>query len=251
MRIDYPMADQLPGLSDLWTEAFGERAFWDTFLSGVFTADQCRCVTVSDRVVSALYWFDCSCGTDRIAYLYAVATGAAYRHRGLCRALMEDTHALLKSRGYTAAMLVPENEGLRRLYEKLGYETCTTVREFTCGAGEEASDLCQIGREEYAVLRRQYLPAGGVLQEGQNLLHLETMARFWKGENVVLAAFAEGDSLHCPELLGREEDAPGIVRSFGCTRGTFRVPGKEKSFAMFRPLGRCGGVPRYFGLAFD
>jgi predicted acetyltransferase len=108
MRIDAPTTAQIPALRALWKEAFAdEDVFLDIFFSASFSPERCRCLTVQDQLAAALYWMDCSAGEAKLAYIYAVATAKAYRGRGLCRALLEDTHAVLKRMGYAGAILVP------------------------------------------------------------------------------------------------------------------------------------------------
>lgn len=251
MIIDHPNAAQSNALRELWQEAFGDSdAFLDCFFRTAFSPARCRCAAIDGALAAALYWFDCEYAGEKAAYIYAVATGKDYRSRGLCRALMTDTHDLLARRGYAGAILVPGEAGLFRLYEKLGYTTCAYVREFSCAAGAAPIPVRAIGPAEYAALRRQFLPPGSVIQEKENLAFLETQARFFAGEGLLLAASREGTVLHCPELLGNANAAPGILAALGCTEGRFRSPGGEKPFAMYRPLNPIP-APGYFGLAFD
>ena len=53
------------------------------------------------------------------------------------------------------------------------------------------------------------------------------------------------------ELLGNHESAPGILKALGFSRGSFRMPGDGKPFAMFHPLKPELPAPTYFGFAFD
>ena len=243
MRIDYPKEEQLPGLRRLWRDAFGDTdAFLDCFFSTAFSADRCRCITIDDRVAAALYWLDCRFDDRPIAYAYAVATGSTFRMQGLCRKLMENTRQLLCSLGYAGILLVPGEPELFAMYKTMGYKTCSHVREFTCRCGENPVALRPIGAEEYAQLRRKFLPTGGVIQEGENLQLLQSLCTLYAGEGFV---YSEG-----AELLGRIDAAPGILAALGKEKGSFRCPGKEKPFAMYLPLTE-GSFPQYFGLAFD
>lgn len=252
MRIDQPADTQIPGLLTMWKTAFGDHdGFWEMFLATAFDPNHCRCITSDGQAVAALFWFDCLCGGQKLAYIYAVVTRPDHRGKGLCRMLLEDVHAHLRQTGYAAAMLVPEKEGLREMYRKLGYTDCTTVSEFSCCAGNSPIPLRAIDPEEYGRLRRRFLPEGGVIQEGRNLVFLAQQARFYSGEDLLLAAYLDGDILKGMELLGNRDAAPGIVASLGCSTGHFRIPGKEKPFAMFYPLDQDALAPKYFGFAFD
>ena len=241
MKIDYPAEGQIPALRNLWTEAFGDDDdFLDIFWDTAFSPDRCRCITVDSQVAAALYWFDCRFDGKPIAYIYAVATAKAFRGQGLCRKLMDNTRDLLAGLGYSGSILVPDGH-LFGMYESMGYQVCSSVRKFSCKAGEPVA-LREIDAEEYAQLRRQYLPTGGVVQENENLQLLSALTKLYAGEDFLYAEDAE--------LLGNAEAAPGILAALGKESGSFRCPGQETPFAMYLPLdGQI--APTYFGLAFD
>jgi len=252
MNFDYPGSRQLPQLVSLWKEAFGEHGgFWELFLDTGYLPDHCRCITENGQTIAGLYWFDCSCGTDKIAYIYAVVTDPRHRGRGLCRMLMADVHALLKEQGYASAMLVPADEGLRQMYRKMGYEDCTRIGKLSCVAGETAADIRIVGTEEYAALRRAMLPENAVLQENVNLTFLAAQVQLFAGQDFLLAAYLEKETLHGMELLGNPAAAPGILRALGCETGEFQIPGEEKPFAMLHKLTEHAVTPVYFGFSFD
>ena len=245
MRIEAPGREHLGELRRLWQEAFGDtREFMDSFFRYGFAPDRCRCVLEGDTVAAALYWFRCG----DLAYVYGVATDCRFRGRGLCRMLMEDTAAHLKGRGFGGIVLVPQDEGLRKMYAAMGYRDCGGLREFVCDAGE-ACPVRAIGSQEFARLRREYLPEGAVLQEEENLVFLARQAEFFTGEGFLLTAWREEGVLHGLELLGDEHRAAAVTAALGCRKGIFRVPG-EPPFAMFLPL-TDRESPTYFGFAFD
>ena len=121
---------------------------------------------------------------------------------------------------------------------------------FVCQAGDAVA-VRRIDREEYALLRRKYLPEGGVIQEGESLAYLQTYAQLYAGEDFLLAAVHETDSLFGVELLGNQAAAPGILKAMGYEQGTFRIPDGETPFAMNLPLTENAKKPTYLGLAFD
>lgn len=252
MKIDFPVPGQYKQLLQLWQEAFGDsEEFIEGFFYTGFSPARCRCVTEDGRVLAALYWLEAQYADQRFAYIYAVAVAKAARGQGLSRLLMADTHAHLILRGYDGAMLVPQDAGLRQMYGKLGYRDCTTVREFTARAGDEPETLRRIDRDTYARLRRELLPTGGVIQEEENIAYLETMAFFYQGDGLLVAANAVNGKLWCPELLGDLGRAPGILTALNCTEGSFRGPGEGVPFAMFLPLVPWAREPGYLGLSFD
>ena len=252
MVIDRPAPGMEAQLLPLWNRIFGEHeGFWKMFLETAWSPERCRCIMADGTITAALCWFDTFCGGQKWAYLYAVMTHPEHRGRGLCRRLLADTEAHLTALGYDGVLLVPAEEGLRTMYRKLGYADCTRVTEFSCAAGEETASLRTVSTEEYAALRRQYLPHGGVIQEGENLTFLAAQAELLAGAGVLLAAWREGDALHCMELLGDKSNAPGIVKALGCKEGHFRTPGKDNPFAMGKKLQKKATFPIYFGFAFD
>ena len=242
MRIDYPAQHQIAGLRSLWKEAFADTdAFLDIFEDTAFSPDRCRCISVDGQVAAALYWFDCRFDGRPLAYVYAVATGKAFRKKGLCRLLMDDTRALLLALGYSGIVLVPQMH-LIGMYERMGYKICSFVREFTCRRSHIPVALRQIDAAEYAALRRQFLPEGGVLQEKENLQFLSAITQLYAGDDFLYAEDAE--------LLGNAAAAPGILATLGKDSGQFRCPGSDIPFAMYQALDGTP-APSYFGLAFD
>lgn len=251
MTIDYPSAAQIPQLRRLWTRAFGDGdEFLDLFFAAAYAPDRCRCVSVGGTVAAALYWFEDSCDGRPFVYVYAVATDPDFRGRGLCRALMEDTAKILRGRGVWGILLHPADEGLARMYGKMGYEPCTAVAELRREAAEEGVRLRKIDAAEYCRLRRGLMPPMGVSQPGEAEL-LAGWAEFYAGEDFLVAVTAEDGQLRCHELLGNADAAPGILTALGCREGTFRIPGKQESFAFLKKLRPDCPVPGYFGLALD
>lgn len=251
MKIDHPTEDMIGALRRLWQQAFGDDdAFLDAFFATGFSPKRCRCVIENAEPVAALYWFDCECDGAKLAYIYAVATDKAHCHRGLCRQLMLDTHALLKEQGYDGALLVPGATSLAGVYSPLGYRYCTQIREFFCTAAPEMAVLRQIEAAEYARLRKAMLPCGAVVQEGDGLAFLATQTHFYAGHHLLLAARRDGDTLFAAELLGDAAAAPEILCALGAAHGRFRTAGEGRNFAMYCPF-TAVPAPKYLAFAFD
>ena len=252
MNIEAPQKKHEAALRRLWKEAFGDSdAFLDIFWATAFSPSRCRCVTEGDRVLSALYWFDASCRGERLAYLYAIATAESQRGKGLCRRLMEDTHRLLREKGYRGALLVPSEPSLFGFYGRLGYQTATYIEEISAQASERAISLHPLTGTEYAHLRRRYLPEGGVVQEGEALALLEKSASFYRGEGVLLAVECEKGRARLAELLGDAALLPDILCALRCKEGSARTVGEGRPFSMLLPLAPEAPCPSYFGLALD
>ena len=253
MRSEAPQASRVPQLRQLWKDAFGDtEAFLDTFFACGFSPDRCRCIVEGDRVVSALYWFEGTCGGQRFAYLYAVATAEEARGRGLFRTLLAQTEQVLAARGYDGILLVPESEGLGRMYEKLGFSPCTRVDVYRAAAEDGPGAVCRaLSAQEYMVLRRACLPRGAVLQEGDWLPFLDAQYRFYRGADFLAAGQVYDGEFYAQEFLGPKAAMAGLVTALGAKAGRFRCPGTGRPFAWLKKLHDGCGAPEYFALAMD
>ena len=250
MKPEHPTTQQIPSLRQLWQEAFGDGdAFLDLFYSTAFSPDRCLCVQENDRVAAALYWMDCRLEAKPVAYLYAVATGKAFRRRGICKALMDQARQTLAHLGYAGILLVPGTDDLRQMYASMGYENATTVDMFTQASGSQPIPLRSVTPAEYHRLRLDYLPQGSVLQESCPGF-LEGCCSLYTGEGCLVAAAVSNDSLLCQEFLGDTALAPAVLAALGLQSGRFRTPGGNTPFAMWLPLSNSL-PPKYFAFAFD
>lgn len=238
-------------LRALWQEAFGdEEVFLDAFFETAYSPERCLCVMDGGTLLGALYWLDAELSGQKWAYLYAVATARHSRGKGVCHALMGAAHKKLKCAGYAGTLLVPGTPALGGLYQSMGYAFFGGIREENLEASSTPVAVREVDGMEYAALRRQLLPVGGVVQEQENLAFLQTQARLYAGEGFVLAAKKEDERLIALEFLGDPSVCPGLLTSLSCGKGVFRIPG-EKPFAMCMPLKRTAVKPTYFGFAFD
>ena len=253
MIIDAPKNTHILALRALWREAFGDTdAFLDIFFETAFSPARSRALTENGELLAALYWFDCEINGAPLAYLYAIATAKAHRGKGLCTTLMKNTHKHLASRGYAYAVLVPGEASLFDFYRKMGYTAFSPARILTALPDGAPLSLKSLMKDEYAARRRTLLPAGGVVQEKENLDFLLTEYTLYAAENTLVTARTENGILYATELLGDKDLAPRILSTLGCKEGRFRIAGGEAPLAMYLPLKEDGGVPpSYFGLAFD
>lgn len=249
MKLEHPALYHIPGLRQLWQEAFGDSdAFLDSFFDSAYHPTRCLCVTEGASVLAAAYWFSCGYDDHKAAYVYAVATARAHRGKGLCRRLMEQIHSILRQEGCGSAILVPGDASLARMYGAMGYQFFGGMETVDSVPDKTPVSVTEIGSEEFIRLRRQYLCPGGIVQEGENLAFLKRHFRFYRGDDFVLTAAVSDGKLYAPELLG--DGAPAsILTALGARSGTFRVPGSTP-FAMYLQLAP-GDPPRYFGFAFD
>lgn len=249
MNIDAPSAQLYPGLKSLWQQAFGDpMSFIDGFFETGFSPDRCRCLTKDSQVAAALYWFDAEFYGEKFAYIYAVATEKAHRGQGLCRQLMENTHAHLQRNGYCGAVLVPAETGLWDYYGTMGYRKFGSIRNFTATAGAENAHLEEISAAQYSQERKSYL--SDPLCEEQAITFYGTWGRLYQGPDFLLAAARDDRLLYVQEFLGNPEKAPAVVAALGCDRGQFRTVGDCEPCGMYL-LFKNIPVPAYLGFPLD
>ena len=236
----------------LWKQAFGDSdAFLDLFERTAYSPDRCHTLTVDGRLAAALYWLDCETAGEKTAYLYAVATDEAFRGRGLCRRLMDETHTRLRENGYASAVLVAADPALAAMYRKMGYHAFYHVEMRVVAAAETAVPLVQLTPSAFAAKRRLRLPSDAVVQEGDNLRFLAAQYGLYEGTDFLLVARREDDRLQVAECLGNCPSLGGVVTALGCREGIFRLPNGDRPFAMWYPLTETATPPRYFGWSFD
>ena len=248
MTIDFPREDQIPALSALWQEAFGDDAeVWNNFLETAFSEKRCRCLTWEGNLVSALYWFDCTYQGKKIAYLYAIATDKAYRGRGMCHRLMEDTHRYLQSCGYAAAVLVPDGEKLFGLYETMGYKPFCMRQETEILCDKVPVPLTPLTGAQYQKKLPQFLPQNSISMADYGFSYLETFAQFYETPGAIFCVSCWERQTVFQEFLGDVRLLPGVLSALSVPCAKVPLPG-GKDYAMYLPLEAVDLTEAYFGL---
>lgn len=251
MIIDRPDRSHIPALRRLWQHAFGDSdAFLDSFFRVGFAFDRCRCLHLDGKLAAALYWFDCSWNGKKVAYLYAVATDAALWGKGLCQALMEDTHKHLQSLGYAGAALVPGDAGLFSLYGKFGYRSFCPMGTVSVAAGEPVT-VTPISPEDYRLRRQLCIGADAIVQDRVVTDFFATYGGFYRCGDTIFAASREENAVYLQEYLGDPGLLEGIVAALQAEKGIVKLPGGSQSAAMYLPLDNDPTLPDYFGLPLD
>lgn len=216
----------IAGLRRLWQEAFGDpEPLLDKFFAVGFSQNRCNCIRKDGKILAALYWFDCRWKGKKVAYLYAVATDKAHRGKGLCRALMEDTHRQLQAQGYCGAALVPGNRELTSLYAKFGYREFCPVEHLTADA-KTLGSAEEISPAEYGRLRHEMLGENALTQEPAALDFLATYGSFYREENRIFCGYREDELFHFEEILGADRQKSSSVHAmYLCLDGDETLPG--------------------------
>ena len=239
-------------LKQLWQEAFGDSPkFIGDFFRLADVPEHCRVLWQDGTAAAALYWFDCTCRGEPMAYLYAVSTGIRFRHRGLCRVLLEETLEALTRRGYCAALLSPASAGLREMYRKMGFSPACALTFREASSGNTAVSVREVTPEAYTTARLSLLPPDGVQQSLPFFRILNLDSGLYIGPGFVLAARQDGDVLDGQEFLGDFSVVPGILTALGCRSGRFPCPGGTDAPVFIRVLSPAAPVPGYFGPVLD
>ena len=139
----------LPGISSLWQEAFGDSPEAVSYFFKSFP--DCISYVADDggEVVSMVHALPQVLSPDTpAAYVYAVATRRSHRGKGLCRELMAFAEGDLRSRGFACAVLTPGELGLFDYYEGLGYRVAFTRRRVPFDGGTPISLSEYLSRRE-------------------------------------------------------------------------------------------------------
>lgn len=228
---------------------------WTSFFSLAFVPEKTLCAWENGRIVAMVYWFDHQWREHTIAYAYGVATEESCRGRGICRELMEKLACRLRKQGYYGILLVPENQKLVQMYQKMKYEVMSTLCHFTVpAAGAPDPELRQITWEKYAFYRSQLLPADSVLPTPEIYRFLDSYQGFYRCSAGIFCGCVEeseeGKILRMQEFLGEPKGMFTAIVGMGCQTAKVRLRGGAP-FALFRRLTRAKAMPAYFGLPMD
>ncbi len=218
--VRFPFESDYENLKKLWTTSFDDsKESLDFFFENTVSPDRVLVVFDDDKAVSALYMLECEILIDKkeysAYYVYAVCTHPDYRGKGLMKSLFRELFKVAKDRGTDYLFLVPEEEYLFGIYEKIGFKTGFYYWE------EEISKACfsnykkvktdNLTYEEYRknlLLNDKNIPVA-VLKESTfksffNSVSGEVKTVFIKNEGYALYEETE-EKLTIYELFGNEE----------------------------------------------
>lgn len=257
MRCQKTHEGDIPALSRLWKQAFGDtdeeitRFFREAYphASGFAARDGETLVGMCFALPQQL-----ACGEDTCsaAYLYAVATDERWRGQGVCRTLLAFAEKELKKRGTDCLMLVPADEGLAAMYEKLGFSGALR-RESEAAAPSAAGQAEQVTPIEYAGLRETLLWDVPHVRYGKQLLEYEAAEaqlyalRLGAMPGCAAAVRQDDGTIRVDELLPDARFLPALAQAFGT--GTYLLP--QEPYAMCKWLTEPPAGWENIYLAFD
>lgn len=126
-EIRFPLESDYEKLKELWQTSFDDSdASLNFFFEKTVSLDRVLAVFQNGKPVSALYMLESeiviSEKTYSAYYIYAVCTHPDFRGKGLMKSLFEELFKVAKSRNIDYLFLVPEEDYLFKLYEKLGFK---------------------------------------------------------------------------------------------------------------------------------
>ncbi len=249
MEVRFIEKQHISAVFSLWREAFpNEDEFWDAFSDGVFKTENCIALFSGEKLLSALYFFTAFHGGRSFAYIFAVATDKAVRGRGLASLLLRKSHSFLSLKGFSGALLCPQNDKLFDFYRKIGYNSVLYNDCFeTAAAKNFGEDFSVLSPEEFLSCRNAVLPKDGIRHTEDAVSLFSTYGRFAKCSDALFAYHLDGGRLICDELLGNRERAAELVRFEGVKTGFFKTLGDRRPYCL--ALSFDGeALPAYFGL---
>ena len=221
MIIRRPTEKDLPRLSQIWQQAFGDGAEdVEHFYTTAFCYDRCL-VAVHQTAVACIYWMDTQMAGRKIAYLYAFGVDAPCRSQGVGKALLEKTLETLKEEGYAGAVLVPGEESLYGYYEKQGFAPFGKAKKTVIKKKAPGLPITKADGKTYFAKRQSLCPAVQWTQEAFS--YLETFCDLYIGEDWVLALGREG----VQEYLGTGEDLPHILYTLNIESAPVSLSGED------------------------
>ena len=246
MRCRRTGPDDIPALTALWREAFGDsEAEIARFFAAVYPSAEGFAAEEDGALASMLFALPVTLAAGQTAlpaaYLYAVATLRAFRGRGLAKALMAYAEKRLQKRGARAVLLVPGEPSLVGFYEPLGYGERTFLseqtREAVCplGAGRTVSPA------EYAGLRETLLGDAPHVRHPLPQLAYESESKTFfalrMGDRAgCAAASCEDGGVTIDELLPDGAMLPALAAALPGRTYRVRCPGRERAFGMVKWL---------------
>ncbi len=134
-------------LKGLWKEVFGDSdEYLDIFFSRIYKENNTLVRCIDGKPAAALYMIPYEIYINgkhyMLQYLYALATKAEYRRKGIMTELIHQAHKIGKNRGYISSILIPACQELYAYYQQLGYNIAYYQNKLTLSK-PEIERLCR------------------------------------------------------------------------------------------------------------
>lgn len=239
-------AEDIPALSALWKECFGDS---DGFIKSFFAAlPSIGCGAVAEvggEFAGAAYAITAQelvtphGGARRVGYIYGVGVHERFRGLSLGIGVTETAARLARGRGAEIIATLPADEGLYKFYEKTLGARRQLCRERVRIAPAEGAEVTRIGSEEY-LRRREALLAERVhlRLDGAAMAFEEAMLTEYSGglfavNDGIAAAYIDGEHAIIPELLlpsgqgNAHECAAAVCAALGAAAGELLLPSAQ------------------------
>lgn len=139
--IRFSLYDDIPAMTALWQEAFGDdESFISAFLRSFYTPQNAPIAVIDGEIAAMLFLLDgeMSIGGKRSPayYLYAASTKKSHRGKGLMTELLDFSARTAADRGQAFICLKPGEKELFDFYEKRGYLPAFGRKVFTVHLSE-------------------------------------------------------------------------------------------------------------------
>ena len=139
--IKFSSFDDIPAMTALWQEAFGDdESFISAFFKSFYTPQNAPITVIDGEVAAMLFLLDgeMSVGGKRYPayYLYAACTKESHRGKGLMTELLDFSAKTAADRRRAFICLKPGEKGLFDFYEKRGYLPAFGRKVFTVHRSE-------------------------------------------------------------------------------------------------------------------
>lgn len=287
--------DERPQLARLWTQTFGEKEEAVAYyLDNTFRPEDCLVCRLDNQVAAMIHMVPAKMvtveGLVQAHYIFAAATAAPFRSRGLMGRLLAEAFKYGEARGDVCSFLLPSEQSLYSYYGRHGYVpyfhtrfvewSCDDLRGLTDGL-PQAQPLGSFEVSHIAMRNRSLGDTPGSILWDERWLDFARMVNSHYGGSELsvegdrgstgyafIGAEAEG-RVEVSEILADSDLLlPLLDRIIGHTSAelvSFRLPdgyalalgeGELSRFGMARPLGQFtlpapGPAAPYLGLTLD
>ena len=121
--------DDILALKRGWKVGFGDDDDFIVYFFANYDCDTTRHIMRNDRgeIVAQMHYFifdDTECG-EKGCYIYGVTTLPEWRGKRLAQTMINEVLDRLRELGIAYAVLIAQEDGLRKWYEKLGFRLMT------------------------------------------------------------------------------------------------------------------------------